>query len=61
MIWEENDEARDIFYAEMAKHCRCCGSCSPRPCDGVCAGGMCDEARCSCDDDYEPDRDEERP
>jgi hypothetical protein len=38
------------FYEEMAKDCRCCPDCSSPPCDGVCAGGMCDEW-CHCDDD----------
>lgn len=36
----------------MATHCRCCRTCASAPCDGVMAGGMCDEARCSCDDDF---------
>ncbi len=37
------------FYEVMARHCRCCTDCSNPPCDGVCAGGMCDE-QCHCDD-----------
>ena len=47
------------FFEEMAKHCRCCQECSNPPCDGVCAGGMCDQ-HCSCEepDYYEPDEDD---
>jgi hypothetical protein len=41
-----------------AKWCRCCQGCRNPPCEGVMTGGMCDEGRCSCDDDY--DRDFER-
>lgn len=37
-----------------AKHCRCCSSCRPYPCDGVAAGGLCDGLDCICDD-YDPD------
>lgn len=42
-----------FFVARMAKYCRCCITCGAPPCDGVLAGGMCDVARCRCDD--EPD------
>lgn len=59
MTWDENDEANEMyppteFYDEMAKHCRCCSRCGNPPCDGVCAGGMCDEMKCLCDDDRDP-------
>ena len=40
------------FYERMAKDCRCCPECQNAPCDGVCAGGMCDEM-CWCDDSDE--------
>lgn len=34
--------------------CSCCPECNPHPCDGVKAGGMCDQMPCMCcDDDYE--------
>ena len=42
---------------EWKKHCRCCPHCSPNPCDGVAAGGMCDNVECDCfgdDDDEQP-------
>jgi hypothetical protein len=46
--------------------CRCCQWCSSPPCAGVEAGGMCDQLRCSCDDEPEssdyhdvPDDDED--
>lgn len=42
----------------LAKDCRCCQACGSVPCDGVMAGGMCDEARCSCDDEPS-DRDDD--
>lgn len=35
------------------KQCNCCPECSPHPCDGVMAGGMCDSLECECGDDYE--------
>ena len=41
----EDDEA--AFMEEMAKHCRCTSG----PCDGVLAGGMCDEFIDDPDDD----------
>lgn len=43
----------------MAKVCRCCPECGAPPCDGCMAGGMCDEFRCSCDDEHEDDFDDE--
>lgn len=46
----------------LAKDCRCCDCavCHPGgvPCDGLLAGGMCDEATCRCDDEEECDDDE---
>jgi len=41
------------FLESMIKHCKCCPYCSNIPCDGILAGGMCDEI-CNCDDDIEP-------
>lgn len=38
------------FYEAMAKDCRCCPTCWQVPCDGVCAGGLCD-MHCRCDED----------
>ena len=39
------------FVAEQVKHCSCCEECNhSRPCDGVLAGGPCDQA-CTCDSD----------
>jgi hypothetical protein len=40
------------FYEELAKDCRCCRTCVNTPCDGVCAGGVCDQY-CHCDNDYD--------
>jgi len=39
----------------FAKNCRCCRTCGDVPCAGVMAGGLCDDARCSCDDEREED------
>lgn len=36
--------------AEWKRQCDCCPECSPHPCDGVMAGGMCDNLSCECDD-----------
>lgn len=36
---------------DLAKHCHCCFLCGQsRPCDGVLAGGFCDDL-CDCEDD----------
>ena len=43
------DEAEEWFVAEQAKHCRC----TYGPCEGVLAGGPCDEII------YEDDEDED--
>jgi hypothetical protein len=41
------------FVREQRKHCRCCTQCGTSPCDGVLAGGMCDQW-CHCDrEDYD--------
>jgi hypothetical protein len=37
-----DDAAYQAFVEEMAKHCRCAPP-HPNPCDGVLAGGLCDE------------------
>jgi hypothetical protein len=37
------------------KHCSCCESCSPYPCDGVAAGGLCDDLECDCIEDIKND------
>ena len=36
---------------EWIKQCNCCPLCSPCPCDGVAAGGLCDNLPCDCDDE----------
>jgi hypothetical protein len=61
----EEDPYNTPAYAELcarlAKDCRCgCFECANRPCDGLLAGGMCDEATCHCtDDDRWGDEDED--
>lgn len=47
------------FFKEASKHCRCCVMCCDHPCAGACAGGVCDEARCSCLDENEERNDDE--
>ncbi len=53
---------RDEFMAITARDCNNCLECSSRPCDGCCAGGICDR-ECHCedidDDDTESDYDED--
>lgn len=39
------------FIAACAEHCRCCPSCTGTPCEGCCGGGVCDQFRCTCNDD----------
>lgn len=36
-------EEYQVFIASMQKHCHCTGQNNPCPCDGVLAGGVCDE------------------
>ena len=36
---------------DLAKDCKCCPDCSEQPCEGLMAGGLCDEM-CMCDDDF---------
>jgi len=38
---------------ELGRHCNCCPICSNCPCDGVAAGGMCDNSECECEYGYE--------
>lgn len=50
----------------LVKDCRCCAECHPGavPCDGLLAGGMCDQARCDCNDldpDYGLDDEDDQP
>lgn len=56
---EQDERGRAAWIAEMSKHCRCCALCGQNPpCDGVLAGGLCDDV-CSCDDRYDgPDFDD---
>jgi hypothetical protein len=44
----------DDVVSEWARQCSCCPQCSQHPCDGVAAGGMCDNAECECDLDDAP-------
>lgn len=44
---------------EMMKHCRCCECCRNPPCDGVMAGGMCDEQSCRDEEEFIDDREDE--
>lgn len=53
MIGDDGFSPPPIFYEVMAKYCRCCRSCGDVPCPGVCAGGLCDQASCRCDDEYD--------
>ena len=39
------DEVIEIWLS----HCDCCRDCGSGPCEGVMAGGMCDQA-CRCED-----------
>lgn len=41
-----DDPSYQAFVEGAAKHCRCCSCCRNPPCDGVLAGGMCDEFGC---------------
>jgi len=46
---DEDDGPPPEFYEECAKHCRCCPLCWSVPCDGCCAGGICDDFDCKCE------------
>jgi hypothetical protein len=44
---------------EWRKACSCCPMCSASPCDGVAAGGPCDDTDCDCNHGYDdPEQDE---
>jgi hypothetical protein len=50
---EEHETEYHDWMADIAKDCKCCPICSDYPCGGVQAGGICDQAECTCDDvDY---------
>ena len=38
---------------------RACTVCTSRPCDGVLAGGMCDDMECRYYDDEQPEDDDD--
>jgi hypothetical protein len=44
------------WLEKLAKECKCCPICSDKPCDGLMAGGFCDEL-CFCDE-HDEDLDE---
>jgi hypothetical protein len=43
----DDDSLSSDIAETFAKDCRCCPSCGSVPCDGLLAGGMCDET-CRC-------------
>lgn len=52
-----DDPAYQQFVEEMAKDCKCT-PLSNRPCDGLLAGGLCDDLHTDREcDDYERDED----
>lgn len=51
----EDDEGYSAFVASMEKFCHCDYNC---PCDGVLAGGPCDERREQVDEYDESDEDD---
>lgn len=52
------DIPQDVLE-NWARECRngCGVTCGNRPCDACCAGGICDEMPCECEDDYDLDDD----
>ena len=54
MIGDDQD-AYDAWIAKVSKGCLNCPSCGESPCGGCMQGGVCDQARCRCDDDPEGD------
>lgn len=45
----DDDYPPDEVMQEWAKHCFCCPVCGHSPCEGVMAGGPCDDRDCECD------------
>jgi hypothetical protein len=43
------------------KLCRCCPECAPDtpPCHGALVSGLCDQQRCTCNDDAPDDMDDD--
>jgi hypothetical protein len=60
----QNDPFADPSYRAhveaCSKYCQCCASCSDHPCAGSMAGGICDQARCHCDDEREDSEDSDQ-
>lgn len=47
----EEEVGYQEWLEECAKTCDCCPFCEQVPCDGCCAGGMCDGLRCTCEEE----------
>jgi hypothetical protein len=65
-VWIAGDELLeyppDDVIEEWARTCRCCADCWSRPCDGCCAGGVCDAMPCRCHEepsDWDAQEDEQ--
>lgn len=54
-IYDPENPKYKRWLEECAKDCHCCPICWDFPCDGVMAGGLCDDM-CICDD-YEEESD----
>lgn len=60
---EQTSEEEQAWLDELAKECHCCERCNgPGPCEGLMAGGFCDDT-CFCgseidEDDYDYDDEE---
>lgn len=50
-----DDDDESVWISAADARCRNCPLCSERPCSACLAGGVCDHARCSCDDDSHDD------
>lgn len=46
---QQHDPPPEVIEA-WARGCRCCPQCWSCPCDGCCAGGVCDAMPCRCED-----------
>lgn len=55
-----DDPSWQEHIKESMRYCSCCPLCSDPPCDGAMAGGVCDQAPCRCDDDWDEDEDYDR-
>ena len=57
-VTEEISPEEQEWLNKLAKECNCCEQCCGKPCEGLMAGGFCDEM-CLCDFECNVDDDDD--